>query len=63
MFRARFEQYLSQEEAAASLGLTRIQVRRVEAKLRRDLFVHLRASGYLDRAQPVESSLVGAPAR
>jgi RNA polymerase sigma-70 factor (ECF subfamily) len=58
VYRVRFEQHLTQEDAAAVLGLTRIQVRRVEAKLRRDLFVHLRASGYLDRAKPVESSLV-----
>src|SRR6185295_11005769 len=58
VYRVRFEQHLTQEDAAAVLGLTRIQVRRLEAKLRRDLFVHLRASGYLDRAQPVESSLV-----
>lgn len=60
VFRVRFEQHLTQDDAAAVLGLTRIQVRRVEAKLRRDLFIHLRASGYLDRARPVESSLVGA---
>lgn len=60
VYRARFEQVLTQEEAATALGLTRIQVRRVEAKLRRDLFAHLRAAGYLDRAAPVESSLVGS---
>ncbi len=62
VYQARFEQNLTQEDAATVLGLTRIQVRRVEAKLRRDLFAHLRASGYLDRARPVESSLVsGTP--
>lgn len=60
VYQVRFEQHLTQEDTAAVLGLTRIQVRRVEAKLRRDLFVHLRASGYLDRATPVESSLVSA---
>jgi RNA polymerase sigma factor (sigma-70 family) len=60
VFRVRFEQHLTQEDAAAVVGLTRIQVRRIEAKLRRDLFAHLRASGYLDRARPVESSLVGS---
>ena len=59
VYRARFEQALTQEEAAASLGLTRIQVRRVEARLRRDLFAHLKDSGYLDRAAPATSSLVG----
>jgi len=58
VYRVRFEQHLTQEDAAAVLGLTRIQVRRLEAKLRRDLFAHLRSSGYLDRARPVESSLV-----
>ena len=61
VYRARFEQHLTQDDAATVLGLTRIQVRRLEAKLRRDLFVHLRTAGYLDRARPVESSLV-APA-
>ncbi len=60
VYRARFEQHLTQEDAAAVLSLTRIQVRRFEAKLRRDLFAHLRASGYLDRARPVESSLVSS---
>ena len=60
VYRQRFEQHLTQEDAAAVLGLTRIQVRRIEAKLRRDLFAHLRSSGYLDRAQPIESSLVAA---
>ncbi|MBL8953157.1 MAG: sigma-70 family RNA polymerase sigma factor [Myxococcaceae bacterium] len=60
VYRARFEQHLTQEDAAAVLGLTRIQVRRLEAKLRRDLFAHLRSSGYLDRARPVESSLVSS---
>ncbi len=60
VYRVRFEQHLTQEDAAAVLGLTRIQVRRLEAKLRRDLFAHLRASGYLDRARPVESSLVSS---
>jgi RNA polymerase sigma factor (sigma-70 family) len=59
VYRARFEQVLTQEEAAAALGLTRIQVRRVEAKLRRDLFAHLRAAGYLDRAAPVQNALAG----
>ena len=60
VYQLRFEQHLTQDDAAAVLGLTRIQVRRLEAKLRRDLFAHLRACGYLDRAQPVESSLVSA---
>jgi RNA polymerase sigma factor (sigma-70 family) len=60
VYQVRFEQHLTQDDAAAVLGLTRIQVRRVEAKLRRDLFAHLRGSGYLDRARPVESSLVSS---
>lgn len=60
VYQARFEQNLTQEDAATVLGLTRIQVRRIEAKLRRDLFAHLRSSGYLDRARPVESSLVSS---
>ena len=60
VYQVRFEQHLTQEDAATSLGLTRIQVRRIEAKMRRDLFAHLRSSGYLDRARPVESSLVSS---
>jgi RNA polymerase sigma factor (sigma-70 family) len=60
VYRARFEQVMTQEEAAAALGLTRIQVRRVEAKLRRDLFAHLRAAGYLDRAAPVQNALAAS---
>ena len=60
VYQLRFEQHLTQDDAAAVLGLTRIQVRRVEARLRRDLFAHLRGSGYLDRARPVESSLVSS---
>lgn len=60
VYQLRFEQHLTQDDAAAVLGLTRIQVRRMEAKLRRDLFAHLRGSGYLDRARPVESSLVSS---
>jgi RNA polymerase sigma-70 factor, ECF subfamily len=60
IFHARFEQLLTQEETASALGLTRIQVRRSEAHLRRDLFAVLRASGYLDQARLTQSSLLPA---
>jgi RNA polymerase sigma factor (sigma-70 family) len=43
--RLRFGDDLSQEEAAAALGLTRKQVRRLEDELRRGLVRHLRQAG------------------
>lgn len=60
VYRARFEEQLTQEDAARSLGLTRIQVRRSEAHLRRDLLFHLQRSGYLSQAPPQTSSLVAS---
>ena len=43
--RLRFGEDLSQEEAAAALGLTRKKVRRLEDELRRGLVRHLRGKG------------------
>ena len=37
----------TQDEVAAEMGLTRIQVRRIEARFRRDLLAHLKGEGYL----------------
>lgn len=45
---ARFFDSKTQNEAASSLGLSRIQVRRREAKLRRDLLHYLKSHGYLE---------------
>lgn len=58
IFQARFVERLTQDEAAARVGLTRIQVRRAEAHLRRDLLEVFKASGYFDQKQPVASSLL-----
>lgn len=51
LYQARFTDHLTQEEAARALGLTRIQVRRAELKLRRALLDHLKRNGYLEEAQ------------
>jgi len=47
LYELRFEQGKSQEEAAASLGITRIQVRRREKRLKLDLLSFMQARGYL----------------
>jgi RNA polymerase sigma-70 factor, ECF subfamily len=59
IFHARFVERLTQDEAAAKVGLSRIQVRRAEAHLRRDLLAHFRDTGYFDQVGPVVSSLLG----
>lgn len=48
VFRCRFEEGLSAEEAATRLGLTRSQVRTTEAKLRASFLAHMQSSGYLE---------------
>lgn len=64
LFQARFVERLTQDDAGARVGLTRIQVRRAEAHLRRDLLAHFKARGYFQQLQAVESSLLGpGPAR
>jgi RNA polymerase sigma-70 factor (ECF subfamily) len=47
LFELRFGEGLGQEAAAARLGLTRIQLRRREHKLRVRLLAHLQHHGYL----------------
>ncbi len=48
----RFEEQLSQDAAADRLGKTRIQVRRLEAKIKRDLLERLRRGGWLEGHAP-----------
>lgn len=48
VYEARFLEDRTQSDAAARLCLTRIQVRRVEARIRRGLLKHLKTSGYLE---------------
>jgi RNA polymerase sigma-70 factor, ECF subfamily len=47
-YRVRFLEGKTQNEAAAALGITRIQLRRVERRIRKGLFDHLQARGYLE---------------
>ena len=47
LYEVRFERGQSQEEAAASLGMTRIQVRRREKRLKLELLLFMQARGYL----------------
>jgi RNA polymerase sigma factor (sigma-70 family) len=47
LWELRFEQGLSQDEAAARLGVTRIQLRRRERKLKLELLEYLQRHGYL----------------
>ncbi len=49
LFRLRFEEELSQNEAAARMRMTRIRIRRIEAKLKIRLLDFLRSAGYLER--------------
>lgn len=60
VFRERFDRQLSQEQAAQALGLTRIQVRRLEVRLRARLLSHLQERGYLPgyRADRLHNSLL-----
>ena len=60
LYRLRFREELAQEETARQLSLTRIQVRRIELKLKRRLLVHLKQNGYL---ADVRSDLLGAGLR
>lgn len=66
LFNCRFRDGQTQEGAAEALGLTRIQVRRAEARLRAELLEYLKSSGYLEHAAPPTGGLVplsGAPLR
>jgi RNA polymerase sigma-70 factor (ECF subfamily) len=60
LFRLRYRDELGQEEAAQRLGLTRIQVRRIEHKLRKRLLEHLQQNGYLAMVSP---AILGAGLR
>ena len=46
-YSARYRDGLSQTEAAARIGLTRMQGRRIEAKIKQALLRHLEEKGYL----------------
>jgi RNA polymerase sigma-70 factor (ECF subfamily) len=59
IFQARFVDRLTQDEAAERVGLSRIQVRRAEARLRRDLLASFKAEGYFRELAPIENSLLG----
>jgi RNA polymerase sigma factor (sigma-70 family) len=47
VFRARFEEALSAEEAAKKLGLTRSKIRTTESKVRATFLEYMQSSGYL----------------
>lgn len=59
LFAARYETRLTQEETARSLGLTRIQVRRAELKLRQKLLEHLKRNGFLQEVRMTGWTLGG----
>ncbi len=52
LWELRFERQLPQEAAARELGRTRIQLRRMEGRLKGDLLRVLKEAGYLDGASP-----------
>jgi RNA polymerase sigma-70 factor (ECF subfamily) len=60
LFRLRYREELGQEDVAKRLGLTRIQVRRVEHKLKKRLLEHLKQNGYLATVSP---AILGAGLR
>ena len=47
VFRARFEEGLSAEDAAKKLNLTRSKIRTTEAKMRKSFLEHMQSCGYL----------------
>lgn len=47
LYHARFVESRTQEDAAVQLGMSRIQLRRAELKLRKGLLEHLKRNGYL----------------
>lgn len=47
LYSIRYSEHATQNEAARRMDLTRVQVRRIEAKMLADLLNHLRAHGYL----------------
>ncbi|MHB8878488.1 MAG: RNA polymerase sigma factor [Myxococcaceae bacterium] len=48
LYRVRYSEGRTQEDAARALGLSRIQVRRAELRFRRALLLHLKQHGYLE---------------
>ncbi|MHB1845637.1 MAG: RNA polymerase sigma factor [Deltaproteobacteria bacterium] len=60
LFELRFERGLGQEAAASELGKSRIQLRRLERRLKGRLLGYLKQAGYLEGASP---RLWGAAAR
>lgn len=58
VFKARFVEQKTQDESAAVVGLSRIQVRRIEAHLREDLLARFKQAGYLEKTTAT-SSLLG----
>lgn len=65
VYHARFDRELSQEQAAKALNLTRIQVRRVDVRLRSRLLANLKERGYLPGIQPdaLSRATAAQPAR
>jgi RNA polymerase sigma factor (sigma-70 family) len=59
VFTARFVDRRTQDDSASAVGLSRIQVRRIEAHLREDLLTLFKQSGYLERTVAKPSSLLG----
>lgn len=47
VYQARFHEQLSQDATAKKLSLTRIQLRRIEAKIKEELLAYCRQHGYL----------------
>ncbi len=47
LYSIRYSEHATQNETAQRMGLTRVQIRRIEAKMLGDLLDHLRAHGYL----------------
>ncbi len=62
LFELRFRDQEPQAQTARTLGITRIRLRRMEAKLKRDLFSFLRGHGYFTHFRPPPSSLLAEPA-
>jgi RNA polymerase sigma-70 factor, ECF subfamily len=47
LYKWRFEESYTQDQIAQKMGLTRVQIRRLEAKLKKDLLFFLKKQGYL----------------
>ncbi len=59
-YKFRYGQHLTQNEVAQEMQLTRIQIRRIESRFRKELLLHFKNSGYLRSTAQIGGQWAGA---